>query len=171
MQDKIGVLSVSFTQEGFAKQLLTMQHKKSMKFKNYANFPCHQRIKATGFFSKWSFRWPIQENVEICPSLTICKHSTTQSIIKGKIVLNNITSGPVLGPKAMAVETDRIFGIEAIYGQNKSLFIHKYQHILLPYVKYIIRSSYLIVILVPLSFSPNYCIFPLSFFFLLFSCC
>lgn len=44
-------------------------------------------------------------------------------MIKGKIVHNNITSGPVLGPNVTAMEADRSFGIEAIYGQNK-FFIH-----------------------------------------------
>lgn len=81
---------------------------------------------------------------------------------------NNITSGPVLGLNAGAVEANRNFEIEAIYSWIKSLFIHKYQHILLPYVN-ITRSSYLIIALAPLSFSPNYFIFlPSSLSFYLF---
>lgn len=83
---------------------------------------------------------------------------------------NNITSGPIPGLNATAMEAKRNFEIEAIYSWIKSLFIHKYQHILLPYVN-ITRSSYLIIALAPLSFSPNCYIFlPYSlYFFLIFS--
>lgn len=148
-------------------QLESVQ-KNITKFQNYINFHGHQRIKAARFFSKWSFWGPIQETVEICPCLTIWKHSITQSMIKGKNMPNNITSGPVLGLNAGAVEANRNFEIEAIYSWIKSLFIHKYQHILLPYVN-ITRSSYLIIALAPLSFSPNYFIFlPSSLSFYLF---
>lgn len=77
---------------------------------------------------------------------------------------NNITSGPVLGLNATAVEANGSFEVEAIYSWIKSLFIHKYQHILLPYVN-ITRSSYLITALAPLSCSPNYLFFSLLLFF------
>jgi len=80
---------------------------------------------------------------------------------------NDVTAGPVLGLNATAIEVNRNVEIEAIYSWIKSLFIHKYQHILLLYIN-ITRNSYLIIALAPLSFSPNYFIFlPFSLFFVL----
>lgn len=85
-------------------------------------------------------------------------------MIRRKNVPNNITSGPALGLNATAREANRNFEIEAIYSWIESLFIHKYKHILLPYIN-IARSSYLIIALAPSSFSPNYFLFLPSLLF------
>lgn len=86
-------------------------------------------------------------------------------MIKRKNVLNYRTSGPALGLNATAMEANRNLETEAVYSWIKSLFIHKNKHILLPY-RNITRSSYLIIALRPLSFSPNYFIFLPSLVFL-----
>lgn len=139
MQHQIGALFGGFTQEGLLSSFRLFLRLESVqenirKFQNYINFHSHQSIKAARFFLEWSFWGPIQETVEICPCLTIWKQSMIQSMIKGKNMPNNRTSGPVLGLNATVMEANRNFEIEAIYSWIKSSFIHKYQHILLPYV-------------------------------------